>query len=288
MEKKDFISELPKSERLVLHEHAPLPPRMIFKIIRQEGEEELERPFQALAFSGLAAGILVSLSFLFRSIFHMHMGSSPMEPLVSCLGYTVGFIIVILGRMQLFTENPITTIIPLLSEWSWLRFYEVVRLWVTVFFFNIVGTAIAAAFYSSPYTLSPEIEGAMYEVAVNVMKLGPVENILRGIPAGILIAAIVWISPQTKYFRFATIMFLVYFIALGDFAHVVVGSCEMAYIVMADDANFFDYFFRFLIPCGLGNVIGGTVIFTLLVYYQVAKELNIKDKESKSSRKLPK
>ena len=59
--------------------------------------------------------------------------------------YTVGFLIVILGRMQLFTENPITTIIPLLSEFSWLRLYEVARLWSTVFFFNIIGTAIAAA-----------------------------------------------------------------------------------------------------------------------------------------------
>ncbi|MBP3723652.1 MAG: formate/nitrite transporter family protein [Selenomonadaceae bacterium] len=272
-ENKGFINELPRSERLVLHEHAALPPRLIYNIIREEGEAELARPLQALAFSGLAAGILVSFSFLFRAIFHMYMEGSPIEPLISCLGYTVGFIIVILGRMQLFTENPITTIIPLLSEWSWFRFYEVVRLWATVFFFNIVGTAIAALFYSSPYTLSPQIEAAMHDVAINVMRLSPIENILRGIPAGILIAAIVWISPQTKYFRFIMIMFLVYFIALGDFAHVVVGSCEMAYIVIADDASFSDYFFRFLIPCGLGNIIGGTLIFTLLVYYQVAKEL---------------
>jgi len=282
-EKKDFISELPKSERLVLQEHAPLPPRLIYNIIREEGEAELARPLQALAFSGLAAGILVSFSFLFRSVFHMHLAGSTFEPLVSCLGYTVGFIIVILGRMQLFTENPITTIIPLLSEWSWFRFYEVARLWATVFFFNIVGTAIAAAFYSCPYTLSPQIEAAMYDVAVNVMTLAPIENLLRGIPAGILIAAIVWISPQTKYFRFVMILFLVYFIALGDFAHVVVGSCEMAYIVMADNASFSDYFFRFLIPCGIGNVIGGTLIFTLLVYYQVAKEL--KQGKKTNSRK---
>lgn len=283
MEKKDFTSELPKNERTVLHDHAPLPPRMIFNIIREEGEAELARPFQALAFSGLAAGIFVSFSFLFRSIFHMHMGGSPMEPLVSCLGYTVGFIIVILGRMQLFTENPITTIIPLLSDWSWSRLCDVARLWATVFFFNIVGTAIAAAYYSSPYTLTPEIEAAMHEVAVHVMHLEPIENIWRGIPAGILIASIVWISPQTKYFRFLMIMFLVYFIALGDFSHVVVGSCEMAYIVMANDASFSDYFFRFLIPCGLGNIIGGTFIFTLLVYYQVAKELKME--KSGSPRK---
>ena len=281
-EKKDFISELSKNERSTIHDHAPLPPRMIFNIIRQEGEEELERPFQALAFSALAAGILVSFSFLFRSIFHMHMAGSSIEPLVSCWGYTVGFLIVILGRMQLFTENPITTIIPLLSEWSWVRFYEVVRLWSIVFFFNIVGTAIAAIFYASPYTLSPEIEAAMHEVAVHVMHLGPIENVLRGIPAGILIAALVWTSPQTKYFRFVMILFLVYFIALGDFAHVVVGSCEMAYIVLAHDASISDYLFRFLIPCGIGNIIGGTLIFTLLVYYQVAKEL--KSEKNRRSR----
>ena len=82
---------------------------------------------------------------------------------------------------------------------------------------------------------------------------------------------------------------MVYFIALGDFAHVVVGSCEMAYIVMAHGANFFDYFFRFLIPCGVGNIIGGTLIFTLLVYYQVAKELQSGKKKSyKQSYNPPK
>ena len=269
----DFIYELPEVEQHVLREHVPLSPQLIFKIIRKEGEVELQRPFNALAFSALAAGIFVSFSFLFRSVFHMYMGNSPLEPLVSSIGYTVGFLIVILGRMQLFTENPITTIIPLLSEWSWKRLLKVIRLWSTVFLFNILGTAIAATFFSSQYTLSVPVENAMYEVASNIMQLNPIENILRGIPAGILIAAIVWISPQTKYFRFAMIFFFVYFIALGDFTHVVVGSCEMAYEVIEGNADFFTYFFKFLIPTGVGNIIGGTFIFTLLIYYQVKKEL---------------
>ena len=272
----DFVKGLSKLEQHALHEHAPMPPKLIFKIVRQEGEEELERSFRALAFSALAAGIFVSFSFLFRSIFHMHMGNSQFEPLISSLGYTVGFLIVILGRMQLFTENPITTIVPLLSEWSFGRLFKVIRLWSTVFLFNIIGTAIAAIFFASPYTLSPEVEVAMHNLALNVMRLQPIENILRGIPAGIIIAAIVWVSPQTKYFRFIMIMFFIYFIALGDFTHVVVGSCEMAYEVIKGDANFFEYFFKFLIPTGLGNVIGGTVIFTLLIYNQVKKELSQK------------
>ena len=276
LKEKDFVRELSRIEQHALHEHAPLPPQLIFKIIRQEGEEELARSFRALAFSALAAGIFVSFSFLFRSVFHLHMANSQFEPLISSLGYTVGFLLVILGRMQLFTENPITTIIPLLSEWSFSRLFKVIRLWSTVFLFNIIGTTIAAIFFASPYTLSPEIESAMHEVASNVMLLQPIENILRGIPAGIIIAAIVWTSPQTKNFRFVMIMFFVYFIALGDFTHVVVGSCEMAYEVIKGDAGFIEYLFKFLIPTGLGNVIGGTMIFTLLIYNQVKKELSQK------------
>lgn len=276
----NFIYELPEVEQNILEEHSPLSPQMLFKIIRKEGEIELERPFNALAFSALAAGIFISFSFLFRSIFHLYMGNSPIEPVISSIGYTVGFVIVILGRMQLFTENPITTIIPLLSAWSWQKLLKVIRLWCIVFFFNILGTAIAAVFFASKYTLSQAVENAMCEVASHVMLLNPVENILRGIPAGIIIAALVWISPQAKNFRLAMIFFFIYFIALGDFSHVVVGSCEMAFEVIRGDADFFTYLFKFLIPTGLGNIIGGTFIFTLLIYYQVRKELKTSENKN--------
>ncbi len=273
MKEKSFVDELSQEERRAIKENHPIQPQLIFKIIRTEGEEELRRKFVALAFSALAAGIFVSFSFFFRSVFHFHMGDSQFEPLISSFGYTVGFVIVILGRMQLFTENPITTIIPLLCNFTGKEFFKVVRLWSIVFFFNIIGTSIAATFFSFNYAVSPELENAMHEVARNVMRLDAIENIFRGIPAGIIIAVLVWIAPQTRNFRLSTIIFLVYFIALGDFSHVVVGSCEMAFEIIEGDANFFDYFFKFLIPTGIGNVIGGTVIFTLLIHNQVREEL---------------
>ena len=59
---------------------------------------------------------------------------------------------------------------------------------------------------------------------------------------------------------------------IGGFAHVVVGSGEAAYAVLMGDSSVYDYFFRFLIPTGLGNIIGGTGIFTLLVSAQVKVE----------------
>ena len=178
--------------------------------------------------------------------------------------------------MQLFTENPITTIVPLLSDWSITKLLKVLRLWSIVFIFNILGTAIAAAFLSSPHAVSAEVSCALHDVASHVMRLPALDNIIRGIPAGIIIAVLVWVAPLTEFFRFTTIFFFIYFIALGDFAHVVVGSCEMAYEVMAGDADFSDYFFRFLIPTGIGNIISGTAIFTLLIYNQVREELRKK------------
>lgn len=271
--KEKVLDELTQYERHVLKDNQPIPPQLIFKIIRNEGEDELNRKFIALAFSALAAGIFVSFSFFFRAIFHFHMSGLQFEPLVSSLGYTVGFLIVILGRMQLFTENPITTIIPLLSNFTAKEFFKVVRLWSIVFFFNIIGTTLAALFFSCKGAVSAEVYIALHEIANNVIKLSPIENILRGIPAGIIIAVLVWTSPQTKNFRLITILFFVYFIALGDFAHVIVGSCEMAFKVISGDANFFEYFFKFLIPTGFGNILGGTGIFTLLIYNQVRNEL---------------
>lgn len=277
MKKHKFVDELPKEEKKILHENWTMEPNIMFKIIRQEGEYELSRSFRALAFSALAAGIFVSFSFFFRSMFHMYMGNSQFEPLVSSLGYTVGFLIVILGRMQLFTENPITTIIPLLSDLSINKFLKVIRLWSIVFLFNIIGTAIVAIFLSSPHVVSPDVANALHEVASYVMRLPALDNIVRGIPAGVIIAVLVWIYPQTKNFRFVTVLFFVYFIALGDFAHVVVGSCEMAYEVIRGNVSFLDYLFRFLIPTGIGNVIGGTGIFTILVFNQVKEELDSDD-----------
>ncbi|ERT60008.1 formate/nitrite transporter family protein [Megasphaera vaginalis (ex Srinivasan et al. 2021)] len=265
----EFVSQLSPEEQVILEEHKRLSSQILFKIIRQEGEEELTRSLQSLAFSALAAGIFVSFSFFFRSVFYMYTTHT----VVTSFGYTVGFIIVILGRMQLFTENPITTMVPLLSEWSWSRLLQVLRLWTIVFLFNVLGTALAAYFLTTHYAVSPDLAAALHAVASHIMSAPAPDNIIRGIPAGILIAAIVWAMPQAGHFSLFMIMFFIYFISLGGFAHVIVGSCEMAYEIFLGQATLCDGLFRFLLPTGLGNILGGTVVFTLLIYGQISKEI---------------
>ncbi len=275
---KEKIDTKPLSyrDRMAIEEYERLSPRLLYEIIRQDGIEELTRPTKALVFSGVTAGLVVTFSFLFKAIFLAYLPEAPWTPLVANIGYTVGFLLVILGRMQLFTENTITTVVPLFSPLSWLKVWAVSRLWFIVFASNIVGTALAALFLQNHYTLTPEFVKAMHVVAEHVLHFTVPQNILKGIPAGILIASIVWMLPSVNGGKFFMIFFFVYLIALGDFAHVVVGSAEVAYLVFQGDASLYDYFITFLLPTAFGNILGGTVVFTMMIYGQVTHEIDKK------------
>lgn len=266
-------SNLSYRDRMAIEEYERLSPRLLYEIIRQDGIEELTRPTKALIFSGITAGLVVTFSFIFKAIFTAYIPDEPWAPLVSNMGYTVGFLLVILGRMQLFTENTITTVVPLFSPLSWKKLYAVSRLWFIVFASNLVGTALAALFLQNHHAFKPEFVVAMQEIAHHVANMSVSDNILKGIPAGILIASIVWMMPSVNSGKFIMIFFFIYLIALGDFAHVVVGSAEMAYLVFQGEATLYDYFVTFLGPTALGNILGGTVVFTMMIYGQVNDEI---------------
>jgi formate-nitrite transporter family protein len=85
---------------------------VVHEAIRHDGEEELSRPTSALAWSGLAAGMSMGFSFVSQALFRAYLPDQPWRPLLVSLGYPLGFLIVIIGRQQLFTENTLTAIIP--------------------------------------------------------------------------------------------------------------------------------------------------------------------------------
>ena len=261
-------------DRMAVEEHEKLSPRLVYEIIRRSGVEELHRPAKALIFSGVTAGLVITFSFFFKAVLTALLPADAVwTPLIANMGYTVGFIIVILGHMQLFTENTITTVVPLFRPFTLQKLLAVGRLWGIVFVSNLVGTAIAAAFLLNSHVMGTEFKFALDHVAQHVAHMGVWENIIRGIPAGILIASLVWMMPSATN-KLGLIFFMIYLIALGDFTHVIVGSAEMAYLLYQGQIDLWHYFAVFLLPTALGNILGGTGVFTLLVYGQVNDELN--------------
>jgi len=75
------------------------------EVVRIEAEKELERTASALAWSGLAAGLAMGFSFVTEGVLRSKLPDADWRPLIAKLGYPVGFLIVILGSQQLYTEN---------------------------------------------------------------------------------------------------------------------------------------------------------------------------------------
>jgi formate/nitrite transporter FocA (FNT family) len=199
---------------------------------------------------------------------------TPWAPGITNLGYTVGFLIVILGRMQLFTENTITPILQLFLKPTKRRFYLTARLWGIVFIANLVGCA-AAALVMTFGNIMPAVrfEGIL-EVSRHYADATPAQHFAWGIPAGFLIAALVWILPRMESAgEVMMIVVLTYIIGLGGMSHVVAGSTELFILVAKGELSLSMAFGGGILPALAGNVLGGTGIFAALTYAQVREEI---------------
>ncbi len=275
LEEEKVDQTLSWREKMAVEEHEKLSPRLVYEIIRRDGAEELDRPTAALIFSGIAAGLVISFSFVFKAIIASYIPTDAIwTDLITNFGYTIGFLIAILGHMQLFTENTITTVVPLFKPFTLDKLRAVGRLWGIVILCNIIGTALASLFFLTTDLFTPNIDKALDELAHHVASFSAIQNLLKGVMSGLLIAALVWMLPSVSN-KFLVIFFMTYLIGLGDFTHVVVGSTEMSYLVWQGEASLGEYLFNFLIPTTIGNIIGGTGVFTLLIYGQVTEELEL-------------
>lgn len=265
-----------RKENRAVEDASGLSPRLIFETIRRHGEEELRRPVKTLFWSGIAAGILISFSVLGEAFLRAYLPDTDWRFIVENLGYSLGFLLVILGRMQLFTENTITTVVPVVLTPSSAICGRVVVLWSVVLFSNVVGAFAIATFLAYTPVLTPEILAVVTDLSKHATGFPPVEGLVRGIPAGVLIASIVWMLPSAQNNEVFLIVLFTWLIALGDFTHIIAGSVEMAVLAVQGMIGFGQAVFGFFIPVLVGNVVGGTAVFTMMTYAQIRPEIEEK------------
>ena len=172
--------------------------KVVHEVVRLQGDEELDRPVQSLLFSGFAAGVAICASLLAEAFLRMRLPAAPWTELVVSLGYTVGFVIVILGNMQLFTESTVTAVLPLATHPTGRNLVRLCRLWAAVFAANMAGTFLVAALMAWQVIIGPEQLAAAVEVSKPLLTHGPATTLLIAMPAGFLIASIAWILPNAK------------------------------------------------------------------------------------------
>ena len=247
---------------------------LIHETIRAEGEQELERRWWAIVLSGLAAGLSMGLSLIVQGEFHALISDEGTRRLVAPLGYTVGFLVVVLGRQQLFTENTLTPILPLLHIRDLGTLGSVLRLWVLVLVSNIAGTWAVGSVLAHTSIFEPRIVDAFVDLSRHTVEGEFTSTLVRAIFAGWLIALMAWLLPAAKGSRAHIIVVMTYVVALGEFAHIVAGSVESAFLVQSGRASLAQYLLDFFTPTLLGNILGGTTLVALLNYGQVAPEID--------------
>ncbi len=242
---------------------------VVHETIRKDGDEELQRPNSALAWSGLAAGLSMGFSFLAQALFYTQVPESPWRPLVVNLGYPLGFLITIIGRQQLFTENTLTVIIPLLARRNLTTFVSVLRLWGVVLVANLAGAHLFAWVAGNTPLLRPEVRESMRQIALQAANVSFGAAILRGVFAGWLIAMVVWMLAATDSNRLPIIVILTYFVGLAGLTHIVAGSVEVLYLVMTGLKPWWSYVAYYMTPTLIGNIFGGVTLVSALNHAQV-------------------
>ncbi len=256
-------------EKKVEEEEAPNA-TITFEVIRRDGEWELGRPASALFWSALAGGMSMGFSFVAEALLRSHLPDAEWTPLLTKLGYPVGFLIISLGSQQLFTENTITPIVPLLVKRTGEMFRRVLLLWAVVLVGNLVGALAFATFVGLTDAFEPGVRAAFAAIGHEALRGGFATTLVRGVFAGWLIALLMWMLPSAAGQQVGTIVLMTYLVGLGGLSHVIAGSVAVLYLVVTGQVPIATYLEGFLIPALLGNVIGGLTLVTWLNHAQVA------------------
>lgn len=250
------------SQAMATHEH-----------IRQEGEKELERDVWALLWSAIAAGLSMSASLMAKGIFHAELGHFSGSMLIESIGYTFGFIIVIMAHQQLFTENTITPVLSVMQKPTANNLYLLLRLWAVVLLGNLIGTAIAAWAFGYMPVFDPSIKHAFHDIGMKVMENTPTQMFAKAVVSGWIVATMVWMLPSAGNAKILVILLMTWLIAVADTTHIVVGTIEVLYLVFTGGLPWQSFIWPFAIPTLLGNICGGTFIFALLSHAQIRMDM---------------
>ena len=262
-----------QQEEQKAEQHALPEGELIYRAIRKDGDHALSLPWPDLAWSGLAAGISMGFSFATEGLLSSHLPSAKWAPLVAKFGYTVGFLIVVLGRQQLFTEQTLTAILPLLSRNRPEGVMSnVARLWAVVLAANLLGTAAFAAVTAWTPVFPEDVHTEFSRIGHEALTYGFTATLVRGVFAGFLIATMIWLLPGAGASRLWIVVLLTYVVGIGGFAHIIAGSAECLYVVFVRERAFSEYVVGFLIPAFLGNTLGGVTLVAALAHAQHAPE----------------
>ncbi|WP_079977716.1 formate/nitrite transporter family protein [Halococcus sediminicola] len=241
----------------------------IFQRIVATAHDEFSQNNRLLFLSGLAAGFAMSLSFVgTASLTALISGDGGSASAAGYLLYPLGFVFVVLGSYQLFTENTITPVTLVMTRVASVP--ALLRVWGIVFTANVLGVALSAYVLANTGVFSPSAASVAGEIGRHFFELSWWDIFWKAVFAGVLIAGMVWLihAARDTAARVLVIFILTYAVGAAELSHSIVGSAETLYVVFSGEESLWAFFTHYLAPATLGNTVGGVLLVALLNYSQ--------------------
>ena len=241
----------------------------IFTNVQATAKREMERSSLGLFFSGLSGGLNISFGFVAVAAVHAQ-APDPWKTLLATLVYPLGFLLVILPRAQLFTENTLTPVLLALEHPGRKTILGTGRIWGVVLVANLLG-AFAVALVLARLQVGTRLDpNVLRDVALHSFQGGWGSIFLRGVFGAWLVALLVWMlhagaSPLGE----AVLIWLTTApIYLAGFNHSIAGAVEGLYLANTGVITYLEWLAHFQLPVTLGNAVGGIVFVALVNYGQ--------------------
>ena len=254
----------------------------IYEQVASNARQELKRSSVALAISGFAGGTFMGLSALGTAIALAMLGHSLGDEMISRMFYPLGFIVVIVGRAQLFTENTLYPVALVLAERR--EFWNTLRLWSIVLPSNVLGALAFAALVSLTPALNPHFVDALTQLGLDAIANPAATVFWSGVMGGWIIALAAWLVSGSHSITGSVmiIWMLTFIVGLGNFAHCIATSGEILVAVLTHHAAWAAYP-RWFLPAVTGNICGGVGMVTVLEYGQAVYGKQAEDAEKNLS-----
>ena len=240
----------------------------VFHRIIVAADEEVSTPTRELWFSGLAAGFCITITFL---LYASLTSATDGHPLLRAVLYPVGFIYIILGGYNLYTEDTLPPVALVLERLA--SFPALFRIWGVVLTGNFVGGGLGALLLATTGVFSPDVEATAIDIAMKGIQTPFADLFFKALIAGFIVAGVVWLNFTARdvIARFALTYMAFLCIPYGDLYHVVVSFTELVYLVLHGEAAFGAGLAGFVLPVVLGNTLGGALLVTVVNYFQTTE-----------------
>ncbi|QLH79702.1 formate/nitrite transporter family protein [Halosimplex rubrum] len=239
----------------------------VFQRIVADADHEITSGFRELFFSGVAGGFAITITFLL----YASLSASTESPVLAVLLYPLGFVYIIIGGYQLYTENTLPPVALTLERLASLP--ALVRHWLIVLAGNFAGGAVGAVVLAYGGVFEPAAAEYALGLAQNGVETPITALFFKAAFAGLIVAGVVWMdfAARDTISRIAVVYMAFLAIPLGNLFHVVVSFTEVVYTMLAGDLALTVGLFEFVLPVLLGNTLGGILLVTVVNYYQTSE-----------------